>query len=218
MTFKGLKCTDALLQITHSLCTSDDIHTGLSWRVIAEVDAASLLAARRARLLPVLHDVWERQRQVLGRSTQHEVLRVEVDQSVEQNVWRMRAELLRLPQVFLLNTAHQKTWQQTCTIIMSQLDVWHSPAWAHPPRRLTNANQSLGIRVNYRHRLVNTIKPKCDIKCNPIAQNFTKFLSDEEGCLGMLMHASVLRSSHPLWNANNPNEGESAYSPKNRLP
>ena len=55
---------------------------------------------------------------MLGRRPQHEVLRVEVDKRVEQNVRRMGPELLRLPQVLLLNAAYQKTYQRTHGIII----------------------------------------------------------------------------------------------------
>ena len=89
------------------------VHTGACWRVVAQIDASSLLATWRARLLPVFHDVRERQSQVLGGRPQHEVLRVEVDQRVEQNVRRMGSELLRLPEMLLLNAAHQKTCSHT---------------------------------------------------------------------------------------------------------
>ena len=57
------------------------------WRIVAQVlSAAGCFCARGIRLLPMLHDVGERESQVLVWSLQHEVFRVEVDQSVEQHV------------------------------------------------------------------------------------------------------------------------------------
>jgi len=53
--------------------------------VIAKVDAAYRLAVDRAVLLPLLQDVGERQCEVVLRRLQHEVLGVEVDQSVEED-------------------------------------------------------------------------------------------------------------------------------------
>ena len=43
---------------------------------------------------------------VLGRF-EHEVFGVEVDERVEEHVRGVRPELLRFPQVFLLDTTHQ---------------------------------------------------------------------------------------------------------------
>ena len=63
-------------------------------------------------LLPVLHDVTERQSQVFFHAPQHEVLRVEVHECVEEDVRRVRAQLLRLPQVLLFNATHDQTCVQ----------------------------------------------------------------------------------------------------------
>ncbi len=80
------------------------------WSVVSEVDAASLrLAAGDVRFLPVLHDVAEGEAEVLLGRLQHEVLGVEVDERVEQHVRGVRAQLLRLPQVLLLDATHDQT-------------------------------------------------------------------------------------------------------------
>ena len=92
-------------------CCGDVLLTRLR-RVVSQVDAATLnLAARQAGLLPVLHDVTEGEAQVLLDAAQHELLGVKVDERVEQHVRRVRAQLLRLPQVLLLDPTHD----QTCT-------------------------------------------------------------------------------------------------------
>ena len=90
-------------------CCGDVLLTRLR-RVVSQVDAATLnLAARQAGLLPVLHDVTEGEAQVLLDAAQHELLGVKVDERVEQHVRRVRAQLLRLPQVLLLDPTHDQT-------------------------------------------------------------------------------------------------------------
>ena len=64
-------------------------------------------------LLPVLHDVTERQSQVFFNTPQHKVLRVEVHECVEEDVRRVRAQLLRLPQMLLLDSTHNQTCMYT---------------------------------------------------------------------------------------------------------
>ena len=73
--------------------------------VVAQVDAAYRLAVNRAVLFPLLQNVGERQRQVVLGGLQHEVLGVEVDQRVEEDTRRVRAEQARLPQVFFRHPA-----------------------------------------------------------------------------------------------------------------
>ena len=78
--------------------------------VVAQVDAAAgRLGAGRGGLLPVLHDVREGELDVVLACAQHKVLRVEVDEGVEQDVRRVCTQLLTLPEVLLLNTTHQQT-------------------------------------------------------------------------------------------------------------
>ena len=102
------------------LPTTED--TCLRWRkaggVVAEVDAAYRLAIDRAVLLPLLQDVGERQSEVVLGRLQHEVLGVEVHQSVEENTWGMCAEQSCLPQMFLGHTAHDHSCTRTVTLLL----------------------------------------------------------------------------------------------------
>ena len=92
---------------TMPACLGD---TCLGWReadgVIAKVDAADRLAIDRTVLLPLLQDVGERECEVVLGGLEHEVLGVEVYQSVEKNAWRVSTEQSCLPQVFFRHTAN----------------------------------------------------------------------------------------------------------------
>ena len=105
-------------------CCGDVLLTRLR-RVVSQVDAATLnLAARQAGLLPVLHDVTEGEAQVLLDAAQHELLGVKVDERVEQHVRRVRAQLLRLPQVLLLDPTHDQTYRKSHTCNKSPADLY----------------------------------------------------------------------------------------------
>lgn len=79
-------------------------------RIVAQKDCFPIVLAIRANIpLGMLFHISKRQFLVLFALLQEEVLGVKVQYSVEENEWRVSAELFRLPQDLLLDATRHET-------------------------------------------------------------------------------------------------------------
>jgi len=107
--------------------------------VIAKVDAAYRFAIDRAVLLPLLQDVGERECEVVLGGLKHEVLGVEVHQSVEKNAGRVSTEQSCLPQVFFRHTANDHSCTHNAILPVFVHPARVTPRYYHPTTMKTRS-------------------------------------------------------------------------------